>query len=191
MLRSPITARTAARDTTLCVAALLLGVAGCAKKRSTADSTTSTGAIAPDTTAAAVAITPTPAGVALTVATKPGTGVYLTDANRRAVYVLEGPDGSTTVSCTGECATAFDPVTGKAVVATGDSTLKAAMIGVITLPNGGQQVTYNGRPLYYSREDQAPSDTKGQGKKPFGSAHLVSPEGKPLPSTSGQGGKKR
>ena len=159
---------------------LLLAVAtACSKKESDIDTTASAGAVVPDSAAPAVAVATTPAGqVALAVAAKPGEAVYVTDASGRAVYYMSSPDGQAVVECTGECATAFDPVTGKAIVATGDTTVKVALIGEVARPDGSTQVTYGGKPLYYSRDDQAPGDTKGQGRKTAGGeASLVSPSG--------------
>jgi predicted lipoprotein with Yx(FWY)xxD motif len=128
-----------------------------------------------DTTVAA----PPPAApttqVQLMVSEASGVGAYLTDANGRAVYILEGPDGMT-VSCAGECATDFEPVTGTAVVATGDTVVQATLIGSVPMPNGMQQVTYEGKPLYFARADQAKGDTKGQGSKSYGTARLVTPK---------------
>ena len=152
------------------VAALCFGLGACAKNGKTTAADTAT---APGDVAVAVA----PGGpVTLTVAARPGEAVYLTDAAGRAVYYIAGPDGAA-VECTGECATEFDPVTGKAVVATGDTTVKLALIAEAPGPNGAAQVTYNGKPLYYHRGDQ-PGDTKGQGMKAGnGEASLVTPNG--------------
>jgi predicted lipoprotein with Yx(FWY)xxD motif len=36
-------------------------------------------------------------------------------------------------------------------------------ISVLNRPDGGQQVTYNGMPLYYYSKDNIPGDTNGQG----------------------------
>ncbi len=169
------------RNRPQCLSVLVLVLAAaCSQKHSGADTTASAGAIAPESSAAAVAVTTTPTGqLALTVATKPGEGVYLTDANGRAVYFLETPDGTAVAKCEGECATAFDPVTGKAIVATGDTTVKVALIGDVMRPDGTKQVTYNGKPLYYYRKDQGANDTNGQGVKAGDAqAHLVTPTGK-------------
>jgi len=154
----------------LSAAALCFGLGACAQKGKTTAADT---AVAPGEVAVAAA----PGGpVTLTVAARPGEAVYLTDAAGRAVYYIAGPNGAA-VECTGECATEFDPVTGKAVVATGDSTVKLALIGQVPGPNGATQVTYNGKPLYYHRGDQA-GDTKGQGMKAGnGEASLVTPNG--------------
>lgn len=159
--------------------ALLLGLTvACGKKTSDKEIATAgdTMSAAPPA-AAEVAVAPG-GSIALTVAAKPGEAVFLTDANGRAVYYIGSPDGKAVVDCTGECATAFDPVTGKAVVATGDTAVKVALIGEITRPDGTKQVTYGGKPLYYHRGDQAAGGTTGQGMKTGGGvASLVGPDG--------------
>lgn len=167
------------------IAALLLTVAAaCSRKGSSA------GAVAGASgSAAPAAATATPAGapVALAITARPGEVVHLVDANGRAVYFLESPTGAAEVHCTGDCATAFDPVTGKAVVVTGDTGVKVALIGQAPGPNGTTQVTYAGKPLYYYRGDTASGTTAGHGKKTTGAtARLVSPEGKPVSGRAGR-----
>jgi predicted lipoprotein with Yx(FWY)xxD motif len=115
------------------------------------------------------------AGVTLSVADAPGVGAYVTDANGRAVYVIEKPD-STAADCVGACATDFEPVIGTATLATGATGLEASLLGTRALPDGRQQVTYNGKPLYTSRADAAKGDTKGQGMKSYGNARLLTPK---------------
>src|SRR6187549_2524388 len=81
----------------------------------------------------------------LTVAARPGEAVYLTDAAGRAVYYIASPDDAAAVECTGECTAAFDPVSGKAIVTTGDTTVKVALIGEVKRADGSTQVTYDGK----------------------------------------------
>lgn len=169
MLRTSIVGR--------CLPALLLVLAACQRNESAADST----AIMADTSAAAAAAAAPPAAAApvtLTVAARPGEAVYLTDASGRAVYYIGSPDGKAVVECTGDCATAFDPVTGRAVVATGDTTVQVALIGQVTLPDGSTQVTYGGKPLYYHPADQPADSARGQGVTAgTGKAFLIGPDG--------------
>lgn len=155
---------------------LALSVA-CGKKEQSATDTTAAVVPPPDTTAA-VAATVAPGGaVALAVATKPGVGVYVSDEAGRAVYVLDDGTG-TQVACTGTCMTEFQPVAGKAVAGAHAEPLKADLIGAATLPDGTAQVTYAGKPLYYSTADQGASTVNAQAKKSGKtSAYLVSPNG--------------
>ena len=138
--------------------------------------------VVPDT--AAIAVTAVPGGpVALTVATKPGVGVYLTDAEGRAVYVLDDGTGAK-VACTGTCLTEFKPVAGtNATAIAGATDLKADLIGVTTLPDGTIQITYAGQPLYYANADQAAGAVSEQGMK-MGktTSYLVGPSGNKITS---------
>ena len=145
------------------------------------DTTTARDTTARDTTARrdTAAAMPMPAapttaaGVQLAVADAPGVGVYVTDATGRAVYVLDAPDS---VACSGACATELDPVIGAASIATGTTGLEASSLGTRPLPDGRQQVTYDGKPLYFSRADMAKGDTKGQGSKSYGTVRLLTPK---------------
>jgi len=168
--------RIAARST---IALLAIAVA-CSKSKSGGDTASAAGAMAPDTTApAAVATTPPPApGVVLTVAmpVAPGTAMVLTDANGRAVYILDKAPTDTN---------SWKPLPAQATAAAGDTSIKSAMIGTAAGANGAQQATYNGNPLYYFADDQATNDRKGQGKKASGSTgHLVTPDGTPAKGKS-------
>jgi predicted lipoprotein with Yx(FWY)xxD motif len=119
-------------------------------------------------------VAPTSAAVQLAVTDAPGVGSYVTDATGRAVYVIDAPD-STAFACTSACATDFEPVVGQATIATGTTGLEASQLGTRPLADGRQQVTYNGKPLYFSRADMAKGDTKGQGTKSYGNARLLTP----------------
>jgi predicted lipoprotein with Yx(FWY)xxD motif len=180
-----------------CPALLVVAAAGCASRGSTTN-VTSTGNVARDTaastmrrdtasttrpdtalttrrdTAAAMPVAPTSAAVQLAVTDAPGVGSYVTDATGRAVYVIDAPD-STAFACTSACATDFEPVVGQATIATGTTGLEASQLGTRPLADGRQQVTYNGKPLYFSRADMAKGDTKGQGTKSYGNARLLTP----------------
>ncbi len=65
---------------------------------------------------------------------------------------------------------------GMAAIAAGATALDASLLGTRALPDGQQQVTYNGKPVYFSRADAAKGDTKGQGTKSYGNARLLTPK---------------
>jgi hypothetical protein len=46
--------------------------------------------------------------------------------------------------------------------------VKASLLGTITLPEGGSQVTYDGHPLYTFTEDSGPAETGYIGVRAFG-----------------------
>ena len=68
------------------------------------------------------------------------------------------------MTCTGACATNWPPlfVTGGAA-----PTVASGVTGTVATfaraDGMGTQVTYNGKPLYYWKNDKAPGDTTGQG----------------------------
>jgi predicted lipoprotein with Yx(FWY)xxD motif len=163
--------RRSAAITMLAVAA----VAGCRKSQGAAD--TAVAVVAADTAAAVAVAVPADVPVALQVETTPGTGVFLTDANGRAVYVVDDGTG-VEIACTGECATEFVPVPGTATIASGTTGANPSLAGSTTAADGSRQATYNGKPLYYYKGDVGKGDTKGQGAT-VGPAHgsLVSPQG--------------
>jgi len=88
-------------------------------------------------------------------------GTVLVDANGMTLYHLTGETTSKFV-CTGGCTTEWPPLQATAGTPTGGSgatgTLDTAM-----RPDGGQQVTYDGMPLYTFSGDTKPGQANGQG----------------------------
>jgi len=137
------------------VLAVLLFVAACGGSGSS--STASTPAPTP---------TPQPPNVVATSATVAGASMtILTDDKGLTLYRWATDKGTTKINCVGGCAavwppfvlpaTSTKPVAGKGVTGT---------LSVLANPDGkGQQVLYNGWPLYYYAKDKAPGDTTGQG----------------------------
>jgi predicted lipoprotein with Yx(FWY)xxD motif len=98
------------------------------------------------------------------IAYKPGIGFYLTNGTGFTLYVFtHDTPGNGTSTCTGACLQLWP--------AFYSSTLKlppglnATSFTVITRPDGGKQLAYNGWPLYFYVSDKAPGDTSGQGFK--------------------------
>jgi len=86
-------------------------------------------------------------------------GKILTDQAGFVLYT-SAKDTPGVSACTGDCLTTWPPLMTSDVPLAGDPSLKGK-IGVINRPDGGQQVTYNGLPLYYYRHDAMPGDVKG------------------------------
>lgn len=92
------------------------------------------------------------------------------------VYLFEGDHGSSS-SCTGACAAVWPPVT-TAGAATASGGAMAADLGTITRPDGTQQVTYKGHPLYFFVKDKDNGDAYGQGVHGFGADwYVLKPSG--------------
>jgi hypothetical protein len=135
------------------------------------------GTASTDTTAAAVP-PPDAAVVELDVAAVPGVGVFLIGPAGHPVYLVNDSSGTPSSS-------AWQPVTGRAAPAKGDTAVKSSLIGTTTGPGGTQQPTYNGHPLYYYRGDSTAKDIKGQGHQENGAtSYLVSPKGKAITGTA-------
>lgn len=102
------------------------------------------------------------AGTALAVAGSE-LGDIVVDGRGMTVYIydLDTP-GSGASSCTGQCLVEWPPVT------TDTSSPQIAgvggQIGTIPGPDGTQQITVNGWPLYYYVDDTAPGEVEGQGE---------------------------
>ena len=98
--------------------------------------------------------------------------------------VLKGPNGHTLytntfdtltkIQCTGACATTWPPLDGTPSVS---GSLVAADFATVARPDGGQQVTYQGHPVYYFSGDSAAGDTSGNGIADNGGTwHTASPD---------------
>jgi predicted lipoprotein with Yx(FWY)xxD motif len=122
--------------------------------------------VAPATTG-----TPTPAPAAAAALIQSGTATVagasmpvLTNSQGLTLY-YRTTDTATSVSCTGGCATAWPPV----LLPSGTPTGSAAVTGSLTVfagPNGNQ-VLYNGHPLYLWMGDSAAGQATGDGVHSF------------------------
>ena len=81
-----------------------------------------------------------------------------------------------TSTCLGPCATTWPPVLGDGVPAV--EGLPADEIGTVGRPDGTQQLTLNGWPLYRFSKDAAPGDAKGEGMG--GTWRAIGVDGKPV-----------
>jgi predicted lipoprotein with Yx(FWY)xxD motif len=104
------------------------------------------------------------------------------------VYTLKGAK-----TCTGKCQKTQPPVllpdgTTSATAGTG---VDASKLGTVTTADGALQVTYAGKPLYWSTKDKNASSVHGNGKNKFGTwaAVVVSKasSGTKSPSTTSAG----
>lgn len=87
-------------------------------------------------------------------------GPFLTDARGMTLYLYTKDTTANESTCEGDCAGAWPPV-----AAEGALTLPAGIPGdlnAITRPDGSQQLSYNGIPLYLYAADTAAGETNGQ-----------------------------
>lgn len=152
------------------VAALGLTAAACGSSASTGGGSSSGsggyGGSAPSRAPAAAAT-----GAAPTVSVaKTGLGDTLVDGQGRVLYLFEKDTGAAS-TCAGSCAGVWPPYAGPAPHAGAGAT--AALVGSFARPDGSQQVSYNGHPLYYYVGDAKPGDTRGEGLNQFGAKWYV------------------
>jgi predicted lipoprotein with Yx(FWY)xxD motif len=164
------------------VAAILAAglIAGCGSSSTTTTSTTSTTTSA-QSAAATVQSSSTPAGVSGTapaalVTTKHGKlGTVLAYGPKHLTVYLFERDSGPHSTCTGPCAAAWPPVTGKP--SAGGSAV-AADLGTTKRSDGTMQITYKGHPLYLFIKDKDDEDAYGEGVKAFGAEwYALSPSG--------------
>jgi predicted lipoprotein with Yx(FWY)xxD motif len=86
-------------------------------------------------------------------------GDILVDGEGRTLYAFTKDQGDQS-ACSGECATNWPALTGTATAGTG---AQASLLSTATQASGTDQVTYDGKPLYYFAGDAKPGDTNGQG----------------------------
>ena len=89
-------------------------------------------------------------------------GPFLTDSEGLTLYLFTKDEPGVS-NCYDQCAEAWPPLLFGAAGLTPAAGLSGTL-GVTTRTDETQQVTYNGMPLYYYRDDAKPGDTVGQGR---------------------------
>jgi predicted lipoprotein with Yx(FWY)xxD motif len=138
-----------ARAALLAVLAVALAACGGAEDEGSGTAATA----APATTAAQEA-----SGATVAVANS-RLGDILVDGEGRTLYAFTKDQGDQS-ACSGECTTNWPALTGTATAGTG---AQASLLSTAAQASGTDQVTYDGRPLYYFAGDAKPGDTNGQG----------------------------
>jgi predicted lipoprotein with Yx(FWY)xxD motif len=136
---------------------IALTVVACGSSSST--STGSSGGTTPTT-----APTSSVALIKTASATVNGQSVtILTNAQGFTLYYLK-PDTATKAACTGTCAGIWPPLLFTGTGSPTSATSLPGTLSVVTDANG-QQVEYNGHPLYTFSKDTAPGQLNGEGIK--------------------------
>ena len=144
-----------------CAGATVALMSGCSQAtEAPADATTSMQGAAPTTGVADAAPTLGTRETAL--------GTVLTDGDGFTLYRFD-EDTADLVKCVGPCAEIWPPTQGTPVP-NPDSVLPGT-VGTTTRPDGVEQATYDGHPLYRFAKDTAPGVTSGDGVK--GTWHVV------------------
>lgn len=101
------------------------------------------------------------ARVTVTATNHPQLGRILTDADGKTLYVFTR-DGENTSTCYDQCERTWPPLFADSGTPTAGEGVMGRL-GVTTRRDGRQQVTYDGKPLYYYQADQAAGEARGQG----------------------------
>jgi predicted lipoprotein with Yx(FWY)xxD motif len=121
-----------------------------------------------------------------------GVGTVLADSSGKTLYTAQ-QEGHGKIVCTGGCLAFWFPVkvaSGASLHAPDGAT---GVLGTIHRPdNGVTQLTYNGKPLYTFRLDQAPGDARGNNfSDQFGGVsftwRVATASGAPAGTTGGTG----
>jgi predicted lipoprotein with Yx(FWY)xxD motif len=85
-------------------------------------------------------------GDVVLIVQKSAIGYVLAAANGQVVYTYGKDSKGGAPTCTGSCAAAWPPLTGKPLASEADKL--PGTLGTVSDANGAKQVTYNGLPLY-------------------------------------------
>ena len=88
-------------------------------------------------------------------------GQVLADGRGHTVYLFTPDKVGKKSVCTGPCTEVWIPVRSQDEPAAGEG-VDASLISTIERPDGSEQVTYKGHPLYTLIDDESPGDVKGQ-----------------------------
>ena len=98
-----------------------------------------------------------------------GTVVEVTDSDLGDILASGGktlytyaPDEAGAPTCTDKCATVWPPLLAPEGAAAGDG-LDGSLVATVARPDGTQQVTVDGWPVYTYSKDTATGDVNGQG----------------------------
>lgn len=124
----------------------------------------------------------TSSSTASSVAVKPASNAQLkqtilVNSEGMTLYHLSG-ETSAKFICTSSCVAVWHPV----AVSTGAKLSGVGSLTVVKRPEGGQQLAYNGMPLYTFAQDKAAGEVNGQGFKDVGTWMAV-----PVSSSAAQG----
>lgn len=105
----------------------------------------------------------------------------LADSNGMTLYHLSGEQNGKFICTSSACLGIWHPLR----VASGSTPSGAESLGTVKRPDGTEQVTYKGMPLYTFAQDTTEGEAKGQGVKDVGtwSAVTVS-SGAPVPAAT-------
>jgi predicted lipoprotein with Yx(FWY)xxD motif len=96
----------------------------------------------------------------------------LVDAQGMTLYRLSGEENGKFICTSAACVSEWHPLVAPSAGVAGAS---IGSLGTVKRPEGSQQVTYKGLPLYTFAGDKAPGEANGQGIKDVGVWSAISP----------------
>ncbi len=157
-------------------AGLALVVAACGDDSDTADTADTAAPPAASTPASSTPASSTPAspsggddgyGMPSSGDTAPAGTIEVTETSLGEVLTSGGmtlyiftPDDGGDPTCYDDCAVAWPPLKAGATAGQG---IDDSKLGTAARTDGGEQITYNGWPLYFYAADTSPGDVNGQG----------------------------
>ena len=162
----------------LAALAASLSIAACG---SSSSSSSSTAALAPaGSTSAAGA----PGGAVVKSAPDGALGeTVLVDSSGMTLYSLSGEANGRFICTSSACLAAWRPLRAPAATVSGS----VPSLGTVRRPDGTEQVTYKGMPLYTFTADRSPGEPKGQGIKDVGTWSVVAVGGGTAGTAAGSG----
>jgi predicted lipoprotein with Yx(FWY)xxD motif len=142
---------------------IVAGLAACSSAATPVPPTAAPATAAPATAAPASSGAPAASGATIKAAPVGSLGTLIVaGSNGMTVYQFsKDTKDSGKSACSGGCATTWPPLTVAAGTAPTGDTGVSGKIGTITRDDGTLQVTYNGLPLYFFKNDKAPGDSNG------------------------------
>jgi predicted lipoprotein with Yx(FWY)xxD motif len=101
-------------------------------------------------------------GETVSVATVSGVGTVLVDANGMALYSPD-QEANGAIHCTGSCEAIWKPLTVSGGAKPTAASEVSGTVATVKRPDGSEQVTLDGAPLYTFAEDGGPDQVTGDG----------------------------
>lgn len=119
----------------------------------------------------------------MTLTTVTGYGKVLATSGGKALFLLTA-DSSSASKCTGKCAATWPPFEASGTPKAGAG-VNGSLLSTLKRADGGEQVLYNGHPLY-THPGATPTAVTGSASD-GGVWYLVSPSGNAITKTNGGG----
>jgi predicted lipoprotein with Yx(FWY)xxD motif len=152
------------------LASLIVAACGSSSKGS---GSSSSATATPSSTAAAATTAASSEGASAVVKTASNAtlgATVLTNAQGMTLYALSGEHSGKFICTSAACVGVWHPVSA---AAGSTPTGSVASLGTVKRPDGTEQVTYKGMPLYTFAQDQQPGEAKGEGIKDVGTWNAV------------------